>query len=107
VVFNPQREKGRIEDEFCIRVEGDSSVLHVPILCQYKASAARAWSSKQIISAKENEEERGRVAVRRRPAAGRNRHVSIDHRHSSNFVDLKRLALTLFQDKYERISRYV
>lgn len=110
MVFNPQREKGRIEDEFSIKVEGEGTVLHVPIVCQYKAVGSRAWSSKQIIAAKENEEEKvGKsVAARgRRPIVSKNRHLSIDHRHSSNFVDLKRLSLTLFQEKYERISRYV
>lgn len=106
VVFDPKREKGRIEDEFVIRVEGEGTVLHVPILCQYKA-AGRAWSSKQIIAAKENEEERAsRGQVRVRPQLPRNRHLSIEQRQSS-ILDVKRLSLLQFQEKFERVSRYV
>lgn len=82
----------------------------MPIICQYKtANGSKVWSSKQIISNKENDEEKVQKSsnVRaKRTLMGKNRHVSIDHRQS-NFIDLKRVTLSLFLEKFDRISKYV
>lgn len=91
-------------------MDGDSNVIHVPIVCQYKsATGSKGWSSKQIISNKENEEEKVQKSLNvrsKRTLMGKNRHVSIDHRQS-NFIDLKRITLSLFLEKFDRISKYV
>lgn len=82
----------------------------MPIVCQYKsATGSKGWSSKQIISNKENDEEKVEKALKvrtKRTLLGKNRHVSIDHRQS-NFVDIKRITLSLFLEKFDKISKYV
>lgn len=89
-------------------MEGEATVIHVPVLCQYKAAGGRAWSSKQLIASKENEEEKGGKAAKgRRALPGAGRHLSIEHRHSSNILDFRRLSLTVFQERFERITAYV
>jgi hypothetical protein len=105
VVFNPQREQGRIEDEFSLRVESEGIALHVPILCQYKA-AGRDWSSKLILPAREAEDAR----AARGPYRGR-RLAMVPNRHlaerQSNFLEYKQFCMLLFEQKFDRVEGYL